>query len=211
MTTAITAPEAPAPDESMSRSQAPGQSKPSFRLFFFTALSVLGCVLALASVATAATSSGQDQYVEHTPYGGGDSGGSDNAGGDGVEHNGQSPTGGGGAVDTGLDADQNGTLTEEEVKAEAERNKKRNAKKDDSDQGASGAVGAATGSASPPNPPAAQSVATSAKLGPLDRSTALILGGLILLGGLGVVAFGGGAGGTLGGAGGSSTPTANNQ
>ena len=75
MTASATTHDAQAHGEAMSRSQTPSKSKYSFRLIFFTGLSVLACMLALANVASAATPSGEDQYIEKAPSGGGNSGG----------------------------------------------------------------------------------------------------------------------------------------
>jgi hypothetical protein len=181
MTAAETTLDAQARDESLSRSQTPGKSKSSFRLYFFTFLSVLGCALALANVASAATPSGEDQYLEQAP----------NGGGEGV---GQGVGLGADDVETPVDANNDGVITEAEVKEAAERNKKKAAANDD--EGSSGATGAATGTT--PTPPAAESVATAAKIGPLSQKTALMLAGLSLLVGGGAVVFGGAGGGLFG-------------
>jgi hypothetical protein len=168
-----------------------GKSKYSFRLFFFTLLSILACAAALANVAAAATPSGEDQYVEKVPTGSGDT---------------KEDT----SVDV-IDANGDGVITEAEVKDAAEK-KKAKAKKDKAkseDEGASGATGAVAGSTTTPTPPAAESVATAAKLGPFSRNTALLIGALALLAGLGAVAFGGAGSSFLGSGGGSdsSSPT----
>lgn len=183
MTAAVATPDQQAQVQTLSHSQASDQSKPSFRLFFFTALSVIGCLLALANVASAATPSGQDQYIETAPSGSGSGGG--------VQ--GTRP------ALPGVDANGDGTVSEEEVKKAAKK-KKKSAKKDGAEEGATGASGAVAGSTTP-TPPAAESVATSAKFGPVSRSTALIIAGLALVGGLGFAVFGGGAGSIFGGGG----------
>ncbi|MGK2876964.1 MAG: hypothetical protein ACSLFF_00065 [Solirubrobacterales bacterium] len=134
-----------------------GKSKSNFRLFIFTALSVLACMAALANVAAAAAPSGEDQYIEKAPTGSGDSNDAD--------ENSFEP----------IDANGDGTITEAEVE-EAAREKKARAKKDKADKdGATGASGAAAGSSTTPTPPAVQSVATAAKFGPFSRTTAMIL------------------------------------
>lgn len=189
MTAAETTLDAQAHDESLSRSQTPGKSKSSFRLYFFTFLSVLACALALANVASAATPSGEDQYLEQAPNGGGNQGvglGADD-------------------VVTPVDANNDGVISEAEVKEAAERNKKKAAAKED--DGSTDATGAVAGTT--PTPPAAESVATAAKIGPLSQKTALMLAGLTLLVGGGAVVFGGAGGGLLGlgsGAGGGIPP-----
>jgi hypothetical protein len=173
--------DAQATGEVFSRRQASGQSKPSFRLFFFTSLSVIGCALALANVATAATPAGEDQYVEQAPNGGG--------------------TGPSAGNLTNNLAGADGILSESDVKKAAEKNKKKAGKPESGDDGSTGASGAVAGAGTTPKPPAASSVAASAKIGPVSRNTALIIGALVLLAGLGTVAFGGGAGALFGGAG----------
>ncbi|MBI2690728.1 MAG: hypothetical protein HYX29_02095 [Solirubrobacterales bacterium] len=145
-------------------------------------LSVVGCLLALANVAFAATSSGEDQYLEQAPRGGGSEQRDEESG----------------AALPAVDANGDGTVSEEEVKKAARKNKK-SVKRDGSEEGPSGASGAVAGSGTTPTPPAAESVATSAKFGPVSRSTALIIAGLALVGGLGFAVFGGGAGSILGG------------
>lgn len=151
-----------------SRLTSPAKSKYSFRLLFFTALSVMACMLALANVASAATPSGEDQYLEQTPNAGGKKSGSNN----------QYVTTVGG---------KNGAVTEQDAKKQAEKNKKKKQEKDEGATGSTGASGAAGTGAKPPSTGApVQSVATSAKLGPFSRTTGLALAALIaaLLGGV---------------------------
>lgn len=176
MTSAAASPDAQTHGESLSRSRASGKSRSSFRLYFFTFLSVVACSLALANVASAATPSGEDQYLEQVPNGGGNSG-EDNTD----------------VVDTNND----GVITEAEVKAAAEKQKKKAAKKAKDDEGATGVTGAAGGSTTP-TPPAAQSVATAAKIGPFSKNTALILAALALAIALGAFVFGGSGAGLFG-------------
>lgn len=188
MTAAAPTLEAQTQDESLSHSQTPGKSKSSFRLYFFTFLSVLACALALANVASAATPAGEDQYLEQAPSGDGTGGSDDGA--------------------TPVDTNNDGVISESEVKAAAEKNKKKakkaQVKQDEGSTGATGAVVPTT-----PTPPAAESVATAAKIGPLSQKTALMLAGLVLLVGGGAVIFGGAGGGLFGlgsGAGGGTPP-----
>lgn len=122
-------------------------------------------MLALANVASAATGSGEDQYVEQVPQGGGNSGkGSDET--------------------TGTLGGQNGTVTEQDVSNAAKKNKKKKAKKKDKadDEGATGGTGAVgSGSGTPPSTTqAVDSTATAAKIGPFSRTTALLLGAMVL-------------------------------
>ncbi|MGH2958896.1 MAG: hypothetical protein ACRDKE_04780 [Solirubrobacterales bacterium] len=177
MTAAAPTLDAQAQDESLSHSQTPGKSTSSFRLYFFTFLSVLACALALANVASAATPAGEDQYIEQSPNGGGNSGSDEDV--------------------VPVDANNDGVISEAEVKQAAEKNekkaKKAEAKDDDGSTGATGAAATTT-----PTPPAAQSVATAAKIGPLSQKTALMLAGLVLLVGGGAVFFGGAGGGLFG-------------
>jgi hypothetical protein len=179
MTAAERTLDAQAHGASLSRSQTPGKSKSSFRLYFFTFLSVLGCALALANVAYAATPSGEDQYLEQAPSGGGNQGAGPGAN----------------DVVTPVDANNDGVITEAEVKEAAERNKKKKAAAKQ-DEGSTGATGAVVGTT--PTPPAAESVATAAKIGPLSQKTALMLAGLALLVGGGAAVFGGAGGGLFG-------------
>lgn len=164
----------------MSRSQAPGKSKSSFRLYFFTFLSVLGCALALANVAYAATPSGEDQYLEQAPSGGGNTGAGTGVGADDLV--------------APVDANNDGVISEAEVKEAAEKNKKKAAATEE--DGSTGATGAAASTT--PTPPAAESVATAAKIGPLSQKTALMLAGFVLLVGGGAAVFGGAGGGLFG-------------
>jgi hypothetical protein len=174
MTAVETNLDARAHDESLSHSQTPGKSKSSFRLYFFTFLSVLGCALALANVASAATPSGEDQYLEQPPSGGGTSD----------------------PADTPVDANNDGVISEAEVKEAAQKNVKAKKAAAKEDEGSTGATGAATGTT--PTPPAAESVATAAKIGPLSQKTALMLAGFVLLVGGGAAVFGGAGGGLFG-------------
>jgi hypothetical protein len=176
-------PEAPALDanahgEAVSRSQTSSKSKASFRLYFFTFLSVVACGLALANVAMAASPSGEDQYIEQAPNGAGDT----------SQH----------STDA-VDLNNDGVITNAEVRKAAEKQaKKRKSERPVADdEGSTGATGAAT-SGTTPTPPAAQSVATSAKIGPLSRKTAVMLGIMALLIGLGASVFGGAGDGFLG-------------
>lgn len=179
MTAAVSTPDAQAHDEALSRSQASSKSRSSFRLYFFTFLSVIACGLALANVASAATQSGEDQYVEKAPNGGGDTDVPD--------------------TEEVVDTNGDGVISEAEVKQAAEKNKKKDAKNkpgDDSDDGSTDSTGAAAGTT--PTPPAASSVATAAKIGPFSKNTALMLAAVALLIGGGAVIFGGAGGGLFG-------------
>lgn len=158
-----------------------GKSTDRPRLIIFTALSILACMLALVSVASAAPASGEDQYLEQPPVGGG-------PGGRDVNNDSYADSVGG----------SDGTVTEEEVKKKAKKHKKN--KK--SEGVATAPVGATPSTAAP-----VTSAATAAKLGPFSRTTGLILiGGIaLLLGGLWHFGFigSGGSGGSGGpGAGG---------
>jgi hypothetical protein len=174
-TNAVATPADQARREVSSRqSTSAGQSKDSVRLFIFTALSLLMCALALANVASAATTAGEDQYIEQTPNGGGNGSGS----GNGTGNNNYVQSIGG----------DNGTVTQGDVKGAAERNRKENNKNsgDDGSTGSTGTVGAGAGGPSS-GAPSVQSVTEAAKLGPLNRSTAFLLLGLAAA--LGGVAF----------------------
>lgn len=189
MTPATTTRDAQAPGVVLSHRQASGQSRTNFRLFFFTTLSVLACALALANVAMAAAPSGQDQYLEQAPNGGGNS-------------NGNSGDTGTGTTTGVADTNGDGKISEDEVKKAAKKNKKKKAQEGATDStGATGATGAAAGTT--PTPPAAESVATAAKLGPFSQTTGLMIIGLVLIGGLAFFVFGNGAGGITSGSGGS--------
>lgn len=167
MTAAAPSPDAQIHEEALSRSQASGKSRSSFRLYFFTFLSVVACALALANVASAATPSGEDQYLEQPPAGGGT--------GD-TDENSFLP----------VDSNNDGVISEAEVKEAAEKKKKANKEKaDKKDDGSTGSTGAAAATTTP-TPPAASSVATAAKFGPFDRK---VVFGLALLGILGIVLF----------------------
>jgi hypothetical protein len=173
-TTAMAMSDAEMPSEVSSRlSTSVGKSKYSFRLFFFTLLSVLACAGALANVAAASTPSGEDQYIEKTPNGGGN-------------------TGNGNGVDA-VDANGDGTVTQDEVEDAAKKNKKK--KKADEkaadDEGATGATSAAGAGTEPPASTPVESVATSAKIGPFKRNTALALIAFALLIGGGAVVLNG--------------------
>ncbi|MBJ7354155.1 MAG: hypothetical protein JHC98_04960 [Thermoleophilaceae bacterium] len=174
----------------MSRSQASSKSRSSFRLYFFTFLSVIACALALANVASAATPSGEDQYLEQPPVGGGNS----DTGEDSFQP---------------VDSNNDGVISEAEVKAAAAKQKKKAKKKakDAKEEGASGATGASGAAGTTPTPPAAESVATAAKIGPFSKNTALMLGALALLIGLGAFVFGSSGPGLFGIGGGSSSGT----
>jgi hypothetical protein len=175
-TTAAATHDVQATGEVLSRPQAPGQSKPSFRLFFFTSLSVLACALALANVAAAATSAGQDQYIEQTPNGG------------------------------GVVSNPNKTLTEAELKKAAEKNKKDIKSGDNGDdKGASGAVGAAGTTPTPPaaqSVVASAKIGPLSRNTALILGALVLLAGLGVVafgGGAGAV-FGGAGAGTAAGA-----------
>jgi hypothetical protein len=121
-------------------------------------------MLALANVASAATGSGEDQYVEQVPQGGGTNKGTDET--------------------TGTLGGQNGTVTEQDVSDAAKKNRKtrKNKKKDKTDEGPTGetgGTGAVGGGGSPPTQ-AVTSAATAAKIGPFSRNTALLLGAMVL-------------------------------
>jgi hypothetical protein len=169
--------ESLAPEVSSHASTSKAKSRYSMRVLFFASLSVLGCMLALANVAYAATPAGEDQYLEQAPDGGGNSGGSNSGGDDFAES-----VGG-----------EDGTVTEADVKEAAQKNKKKAEKEASDDEGSTGSTGAAGSSGTTP-PSSVSSVATAAKLGPFSRNTALALIALIVvLGGGALVLRGRGA------------------
>jgi hypothetical protein len=111
----------------------------------------------LANVAAASSTSGEDQYTENLPSGSGNNSNNNfvnNAGGN------------------------DGTLTEAEVKAAAEKNKKKN-EKNKKDDGSTGSTGSGAGTAGTgggnTTPPASQSVATAAKFDPFSAKMVLFL------------------------------------
>jgi hypothetical protein len=116
-------------------------------------------ILTFSSVAQAAPAAGEDQYLEQAPDGGGNSG----SGGSGGTENFSQSVG-----------SNDGTVTEDDVKAKAKKNKKKNA--DSSAKSTKPVV-----NETPTTPPAAtESVATAAKLGPFSRNTTLALLALII-------------------------------